>query len=149
MISGKINKSIPVAFPGILKKIQTLNRNRYIYSLLLLVTIAAGLASRHFSGILPHWVQLYLGDALWALMVFLLFGLLFHKRSILWVAIAALTFSYSIEISQLYHATWIDALRANRLGGLILGFGFLWSDLVCYIVGVGFGYIMEKVLLKT
>jgi len=125
-----------------------LNRNRFLQLLFLVITIAAGLASRHFSAYLPHWVQLYLGDALWALMVFLLFGFIFHKKSTLWVAIAALAFSYCIELSQLYHAFWIDALRANRLGGLILGFGFLWSDLVCYTIGIGFGYIMEKVFLK-
>jgi hypothetical protein len=125
-----------------------MNRNRYIYSLLLIATIAVGLASRHFSGILPHWVQLYLGDTLWALMVFLLFGFVFSKKRTLWVAVAALTFSYGIEISQLYHASWIDALRAYPLGGLILGFGFLWSDLVCYTLGVGGGYVLEKVLFK-
>jgi len=125
-----------------------LNRNRSIYSLLLLITVATGLASRHFHGILPHWVQLYLGDTLWALLVFLLLGFIFQKKRTLWVAIAALAFSYCIEISQLYHAPWIDALRANRLGGLVLGFGFLWSDMVCYTVGVGFGVMMEKVFLK-
>lgn len=125
-----------------------MNRNRFLQLFLLAITIAAGLASRHFSAYLPHWVQLYLGDALWALMVFLLFGFFFHKKSTLWIALAALTFSFSIEISQLYHASWIDALRTNRLGGLVLGFGFLWSDLVCYTLGVAFGYVMEKVLLK-
>jgi glycopeptide antibiotics resistance protein len=115
---------------------------------LLVITIATGLASRHFPGILPHWVQLYLGDTFWALMVFLWFGFLFKRKSTLWIAIAAILFSYGIEISQLYHASWIDALRTNPLGGLILGFGFLWSDLVCYTIGVGFGYVMEKVFLK-
>ena len=126
-----------------------MSRNRYIYSLLLLVTITAGLASRHFPGISPQWVQLYMGDTLWALMVFLLIGFAFKMKSTLWVAVAALAFSYGIEISQLYHAPWIDALRTNTLGGLVLGFGFLWSDLVCYTVGVGFGYLMEKVFLKN
>jgi glycopeptide antibiotics resistance protein len=81
-------------------------------------------------------------------MVFLVFGFIFHKKNTLWITLAALTFSFSIEISQLYHASWIDALRAYPLGGLILGFGFLWSDVVCYTIGVGFGYVMEKVLLK-
>jgi hypothetical protein len=132
----------------ICKKKQALNRNRCIHLLLLVITIAAGLASRHFSAYLPHWVQLYLGDALWAFMVFLLFGFIFPAKTSLWVALLTLAFSYCIEISQLYHAPWIDALRANRLGGLVLGFGFLWSDLVCYTVGVGFGYVMEKVFLK-
>jgi len=81
-------------------------------------------------------------------MVFLLFGFFFSNKSTPWVAIAALAFSYCIEISQLYHAHWTDALRANRLGGLILGFGCLWSDLVCYTVGVGFGYVMEKIFFR-
>ena len=125
-----------------------MNRNRYIYSFLLIATIAAGLASRHFSGYLPHWIKLYLGDTLWALMVFLLLGLFFTKKSTSWVAIAALLFSFGIELSQLYHSSWIDALRSYPLGGLILGFGFLWSDLLCYTAGIGFGYVMEKVFFK-
>lgn len=124
-----------------------MNRNRFFYVLLLVITIVAGLASRHFPNILPQWVQLYLGDGLWAFMVFLLFGFIFNRKSTLWIAIAAIVFSYGIEISQLYHASWIDALRANPLGGLILGFGFLWSDLVCYLVGVGFGFVIERLFL--
>jgi hypothetical protein len=129
-------------------KIQV-HRNRLLYLLFLVITIVSGLASRHFSDLLPHWVQLYSGDALWALMVFLLFGFFFQRKSTLWVAIAAIAFSYSIEISQLYHASWIDAIRSNPLGGLVLGFGFLWSDLVCYTAGVGFGFVIEKVFFKS
>ena len=127
---------------------QSLKRNRLIYLVLVAMTIVTGLASRHYSSSLPHWVESYLGDTLWALMVFLLVGSLFHTKSTLWAAIVALAFSYLIEISQLYHAPWIDALRANWLGGLILGFGFLWSDLVCYTVGIGFGVVMERIFMK-
>ena len=89
-----------------------------------------------------------MGDSLWALMVFLMAGFLLNGKSPRWIALVALVFSYCIEISQLYHAPWIDAVRANRLGGLVLGFGFLWSDLVCYAVGIGFGVVMEKIFLK-
>ncbi len=42
----------------------------------------------------------------------------------------------TVELSQLYHAPWIDSIRQTTLGGLILGFGFLWSDLACYALGV-------------
>ena len=51
-----------------------------------------------------------------------------------------------IEISQLYHAPWIDSIRATTLGGLILGFGFLWSDLICYTVGIVIGAIIDKII---
>ena len=54
-----------------------------------------------------------------------------------------MAFSVAIELSQLYHAHWIDSIRHTTLGGLILGFGFLWSDLACYAVGVGIGVIVE------
>lgn len=123
-------------------------RNRFLYFLLIIFTIFLGLASRHFEAILTQRVNLYLGDALWALMVFLFLGFIFLRKESLWIAIAALLFSYSIEVSQLYHATWIDAIRSTRLGGLGLGFGFLWSDIISYTAGVGFGFAMELLISK-
>lgn len=47
-----------------------------------------------------------------------------------------MAYSVATELSQLYHAPWIDGLRATRLGGLVLGFGFLWSDLIAHAAGV-------------
>ena len=38
---------------------------------------------------------------------------------------------------------WIDSIRHTTLGGLVLGFGFLWSDLACYAAGVGLGVTIE------
>ena len=43
---------------------------------------------------------------------------------------------------------WIDQLRRSWLGALILGFGFLWSDIVCYTVGVIVGSVFEIALRK-
>ena len=126
----------------------TYKRNRFYYLLFIVITLLSGLASRRYPGVLPTWVESYLGDSLWALMVFLMAGFLLNGKSPRWIALVALVFSYCIEISQLYHAPWIDAVRANRLGGLVLGFGFLWSDLVCYAVGIGFGVVMEKIFLN-
>ena len=64
------------------------------------------------------------------------------------VAAISLLVCYGIEVSQLYHAPWIDDLRRTRLGGLIVGFGFLWSDLVCYAVGVMLALLLELALRK-
>ena len=58
----------------------------------------------------------------------------------------ALAFSYLIEVSQLYHAPWIDAIRATTLGALVLGFGFLWSDIACYTVGIILGIVVDSLL---
>ncbi len=127
-----------------------MKRNRLLQTILIAATIAAGLASRHFANLLPEWDKLYLGDALWALMVFFMVGWWFTRKSTFWVASMALEFSYAIEFSQLYHAHWIDTLRNTRLGGLVLGYGFLWSDLVCYTAGIGAGLMLEAfVFTKT
>ena len=56
-----------------------------------------------------------------------------------------MSFSVAVEVSQLYHAPWIDSIRHTTLGGLILGFDFLWSDLVCYAVGVGLGVLVDVI----
>ncbi len=39
------------------------------------------------------------------------------------------------ETLQLYQAPWIQAIRHTKIGGLLLGFGFLWSDIICYFIG--------------
>ncbi len=103
----------------------------------------AGLASRHFFGDSP-FVRAYVGDALWALMVFFGIGLLFARWPTTTVALVALLFSFGIEVSQLYHAPWIETLRHTRLGGLILGFSFVWSDLLCYSAGIAVGVAVDK-----
>jgi len=125
-----------------------LTRNRIIYALIILIVIVLGLASRRYPELFPLFITTYAGDTLWALMVFLLIGFIFPQKSIVKVAIFALLFSFFIELSQFYHAPWIDNIREYRLGGLILGYRFLWSDLVCYSVGVAIGSVGEIIWLK-
>ena len=122
-----------------------MRRNRILYLILTIITIILGLLSRKVQG-LPQIISSYSGDALWALMVFFLFSFLFNKKSTIFILVISIIFSYGIEISQLYHAPWIDSIRATTLGGLILGFGFLWSDLICYTVGIVIGAIIDKIL---
>jgi len=112
-------------------------RPRITYIALLVVTIAAGLASRDWDAALPAFISLYAGDTLWASMVVWLLAIVWPRASTARLASVALAIAVADELSQLYHAEWIDQIRATRPGALVLGQGFLWSDLVCYIVGVG------------
>jgi hypothetical protein len=111
--------------------------------ILLALTCGLGLGSRRFAGHLPGFIATYAGDALWALALFLFLGLIRVRAGTGRVAALALGLSLLVEVSQLYHAPWIDSIRQTTLGGLVLGFGFLWSDLVCYAVGVGLGVVLE------
>lgn len=102
-----------------------------------------GLASRSDGIVLPDVISLYAGDTLWALLVFWLVRMIKPVLSIFLSALIALCFAFAIELSQFYHAPWIDAIRATTLGGLVLGFGFQFSDLICYSFGVLIGYILN------
>ncbi|WP_439558418.1 DUF2809 domain-containing protein [Dyadobacter sp.] len=123
-------------------------RSRLAYGLLTAGVMLAGFLSRRLLGQYA-FIKLYVGDALWAMMVFLSLAFVFCKWPTWQVAAAALGFSVCIELSQLYHAPWIDAIRQMPLGGLILGFTFVWSDLVCYAVGVGIAVMVEILLIRS
>lgn len=113
-------------------------RNRRMYFVLTLSAMMMGLLSRRIEG-LPLMIEQYSGDTLWALMVFLGMAFVLYKKPTWGIGISAFVFAYGIELSQLYHAPWIDQIRGTTLGGLVLGYGFLWSDLVCYTVGIALG----------
>jgi hypothetical protein len=120
-----------------------MKRNRILYLILLIVVIVAGLFSRKYEALFPSWLNDYLGDALWAAMIFVGLAFLFPKKTSTRIAIFSLAFCYLIEISQLYQADWINAVRHTTLGGLVLGFGFLWSDILAYTIGVAAAWLLE------
>jgi hypothetical protein len=122
-------------------------RNRWYYSVLILLVIVLGLSSRRYGSYLPEFISLFSGDALWALMVYLGFGFLFPSRKVTSIAAFAIIFSFGVEFSQLYHAPWIDQLRSTILGALVLGSGFLFSDLICYTTGIFIGSLCEMYVL--
>ena len=77
-------------------------------------------------------------------MVYCMFRVLFIKQK-LWISLmVSLIFSFCIEFSQLYQAEWINGIRATLIGGLILGKGFLWIDLVRYTVGSMLSYGVDQ-----
>lgn len=119
-------------------------KGRMLYAALTLSTMILGIASRKLGAYLPEFLRLYAGDTLWAMMVY--FGLRFlapHMKIYKTMAFALL-FSFGIEISQLYQAPWINHIRETTLGALVLGRGFLWSDLICYAVGIALGGGMSQ-----
>jgi len=117
-------------------------KTRLSYFILIILIIIIGLLSRHIKGI-----PLFIGDILWGLMVYFIVRFLFINRKVQWAVIASLIFSYSIEFSQLYQAEWINNIRHTVLGGLVLGYSFLWSDMLCYTVGITIGVLTDRMLL--
>jgi hypothetical protein len=58
------------------------------------------------------------------------------KTSLLKVTLYSYLSCIAIETSQLYQADWFNKIRHTFPFGILLGYGFLWNDWVCYAVGV-------------
>lgn len=123
-------------------------RNRTFYFVFFVAIIFLGFFSRVFATNLPTFIGNYLPDALWGMMVFFGLGMLFDKASTTRLAMYSLLFAYGIECSQLLQHPILMELRSTTFGGLVLGHGFLWSDLVCYTVGIFVGVMLEIIVQK-
>lgn len=120
-------------------------RQRGGIALALGAVIAVGLFSRSAAAdVLPACVGRYAGDTLWALALFLGLRLLSPRSAPLRVAVLTGGLALAVELSQLYQAAWLNTLRATRPGALLLGHGFMASDLLCYAFGCTLGVGMSS-----
>jgi hypothetical protein len=116
-------------------KSPTNHRTRLECALAIVLLIPLGLATRTFDW-LPEFIREHAGDALWAALVYWGIAFINPRLSIRILVIAALAFSFTIELSQLSAHPMLVEARANRFGALVLGHGFLWMDLIRYTAGI-------------
>lgn len=101
----------------------------------MLLAAAFGLGSRRAP--MADWpiIGTYGGDAAWAMAAYAGWRMLLPSVDRLWIAGLAFGLATMVEISQLANWEWLNSIRDRRLGALLLGRGFLWSDLAAYAVG--------------
>lgn len=114
-----------------------------------MVTMAAGLASRHFGDQLPNWVHEHAGDACWAGMIYFGVRMVWPRRSLVWAMGLSCAFSWMIEFSQLIQTPWLIEIRSTVWGALILGHGFLVIDLIRYTVGILCMVMIDRYFLRN
>ena len=119
---------------------------RVLYFVTTSLVMIMGLLSRKFMFIFPKNIAPFIGDMFWAMMVYFGFRFLLPKLALLKSFNIALIFSFGIEISQLYQSDWINTIRKTTIGGLVLGHGFLWMDLISYTIGIIIAVIIDKAL---
>jgi len=123
-----------------------MQRNRKIYFLFIIITVVIGLFSR--TDLISDWVNSHLGDYLYAVLFFLIFGFLFNKIKPYKIFIISLLFCCGIEFLQLYQADWINYIRSYKASRLILGNNFQWNDIISYIFGTLTCYILEILFIS-
>ena len=107
------------------------------------VLIALGLLSRRVK-----FVPAACGDALWAMMVYCCFRIVLIRKPMIISAVAALITSFAIEFSQMLTPDWVVKIRSTFLGHMLLGQGFLWSDLLAYTIGIAVIYGLTALIRK-
>ncbi len=113
---------------------------RWLYAVLIFINIPLGLATRWRPQYFPELIDIYGGDVFAASCIFFGCRFLLAKRVLWKVALISYAVCVLIEIQQLYQSPWAVKFRNITIVGIFLGHGFLWSDIVCYAVGVLIGY---------
>ena len=91
-------------------------KHHFFYLTLIVGTIILGILSRVLAGI-----PTFIGDILYASMIYFGMRFLFTTTNIQKAAIYALVFCFCIEFQQLYRAEWVLQIRSTLLGHYILG----------------------------
>ena len=120
------------------------SRGRRVYALSAVAIVALGMIWRSHHLPLSPFLKKYGGDALWALLVFVLIRFIRPRTNLVVSVWTALGVAVGVEFSQLYHAPWIDAIRGTRLGALILGNTFNWPDISAYAIGITLGALLDR-----
>jgi hypothetical protein len=120
-----------------------------IYILLsLMIIIPLGLCTKWYHGPVQAWVNDSLGGVFYEIF-WCLVGLWFFAKSKPWrIALIVLLATCMLEVLQLWHPLFLQILRSNFSGKMILGTTFVWSDFLYYILGSGLGWLWLVFLLK-
>lgn len=118
--------------------------NRLNYIILILLVLILGILSRKILGI-----PLFIGDVLYAVLIYFGFRFLIMDSRKSTSLLLSLLFCFGIEILQLVQIDWLIAIRKTTLGHYILGQGFLWLDLLCYVIGSFTAYYFDKLFLSS
>jgi len=123
------------------KKYLNLNLKKYrlYYCIIFLGIIFLGILSRKIS-----FIPLWIGDLLYAVMIYTLIRIAFINKKAIQIAIISLLICFGIEFLQLYQGEWMIELRETLLGRYTLGHDFLWTDILAYTLGVAIAFTIEK-----
>jgi Protein of unknown function (DUF2809) len=125
---------------------QFLTPVRQIHAVLIAITVPLGFVTRMTSLPMPALVRDFGGDVLSATCIYFGVRFILETRNLWQCGAISFIVCVLIELQQLI--TWepLLRLREDTPMDILLGHGFLWSDLVCYAVGVLMGLAISRYL---
>jgi hypothetical protein len=120
-------------------------QRRFVLFLLLAVLAVIGYWLRFYAPIDPEWRD-YSGGAAYVIFWILAYAFIRPTASALPVALTVFLITCCLEFLQLWHPTWLEAIRRTWPGRLVLGTTFQWSDFPPYMVGALIGFAAMRIL---
>jgi hypothetical protein len=123
---------------------------KYIFYLMMMLLAALfGILSRSEQINFPYSIKTFAGDTMWAFAAYFLVRLFLINKKIISVFMGAYGLSLFVELSQLLKWDILVAFRNTTIGGLLIGFGFHWEDLICYLAGCLIALVIDYLFLLT
>jgi hypothetical protein len=130
------------------KFLQYIYHNRRILIALALLT-PLGFYTRVYGGPGAEWVNNFFGGVLYVIFWSLLFSMLFFRTRPWIVALIVFLATCNLEFLQMWHPPFLEAIRANSIGGALLGRYFSWPDFVYYLLGFLISLDLVPLLLSS
>ena len=87
------------------------------------------------------------GDVCWAVAAWYLFRCILPQVFAIEIAVLSAGLCIVVETSQLLDVEWLNTLREHHIIRLLIGHGFMWSDLVLYAIGIAIGWVLDTFVL--
>ncbi len=115
-------------------------KTRLFAVLVVLIVIPIGLFARsHRGGADPStllgFLATFTGDTLWPIMFYFAARFCFPTAKSVSILVFVLMLTLTLEFSQLWKPPLLEYLRQQPVLGFILGNSFIWSDVICCLIG--------------
>jgi len=125
-------------------------RTRIFAVAVVLIVIPIGLFARsHRAGAdgstWDGFLATYTGDTLWPIMFYFMGRFVWPTASCTVLFAGTVVLTLAIEFGQLWQPDWLQWLRAQPVIGFLLGNSFIWSDVVCCLIGAGIAVGLDLV----
>lgn len=123
-------------------------RSWLLSSLLIVATLALGVAVRFGAVGLPWPVRKYGGSVLWAMLIYWLVSTLLRRFSPWLAGCFAEAFAVAVEFFKLVHTPAVERFRGTLAGVLILGRQFSYADIAAYTLAIACAVLLDIALRR-
>lgn len=123
---------------------QAIAKSRRCLAWLLVPWFVLGLATKVYTGPGETWVRFQAGGVFYVVFWTILVLVVWPGVSSATVAGAVVFVTCCVEVLQLWHPPFLEWVRSNWSGQLLLGNSFSWWDFPPYFVGGLIGYIAAR-----